>query len=444
MEDQSADRVFHVGQDLPLLSYSEGSPNSKPSPSAFRQGAGKGHPPGRGQPPLRDARLRELCGEGSDIPFLERTFSVPNNSCSFNSLNGSVGSSRKKLNRRRGSVVTSLLDKSDAKRPQPQRQPRQKSGKLGRLKDSFDSIHRGSGSSINISRKSYERLTGTEPGPVQPTPIYVVPLVKISGADPSDRPSASPPISKKPPQSMAATSVSGTAGSGLLGNRLQTRNCSIHVDENNIPQIDVAITPPPTGGPSGKQARIGLPLFHFSLKGGANAHAWANKHRPMFTSMKLRRHNRAADMFHDDMFVSNPTMHCPTLTITRDVDEDSLISDYITPSPYRFGGDPQFSNLGDDVSLYGTPKEDMSPFKDIDTARSSPSNYLKDQIIAFFQPSDNKLAMKLFGNKNALMKEKMRQKEAGNWVIHPCSNFRSVLFIYLALVFKFIANVNSV
>lgn len=55
---------------------------------------------------------------------------------------------------------------------------------------------------------------------------------------------------------------------------------------------------------------------------------------------------------------------------------------------------------------------------------SSATNYLKDQIGSFFQVSDNKLAMKLFGNKNALLKEKMRQKAAGNWVIHPCSNFR--------------------
>jgi len=56
----------------------------------------------------------------------------------------------------------------------------------------------------------------------------------------------------------------------------------------------------------------------------------------------------------------------------------------------------------------------------------SASNYLKDQIISFFQVADNKLAMKLFGNKNALMREKMRQRAVGNWVIHPCSNFRQV------------------
>lgn len=51
-------------------------------------------------------------------------------------------------------------------------------------------------------------------------------------------------------------------------------------------------------------------------------------------------------------------------------------------------------------------------------------SYLKDQIISFFQVSDNKLALKLFGNRNALLKEKMRQKAVGNWIIHPCSSFR--------------------
>jgi len=60
------------------------------------------------------------------------------------------------------------------------------------------------------------------------------------------------------------------------------------------------------------------------------------------------------------------------------------------------------------------------------TSALSTSNYLKDQIIAFFQVSDNKLAMKLFGNKTALMREKLRQRAVGNWVIHPCSNFRQV------------------
>ncbi|CAL8098393.1 unnamed protein product [Calicophoron daubneyi] len=59
-----------------------------------------------------------------------------------------------------------------------------------------------------------------------------------------------------------------------------------------------------------------------------------------------------------------------------------------------------------------------------DTAKQSTSSYLKEQFLAFFQPSDNKLAMKLFGSKNALLKEKKRQAQQGKWVIHPCSSFR--------------------
>ncbi|KAF5405614.1 Ion transport protein [Paragonimus heterotremus] len=49
---------------------------------------------------------------------------------------------------------------------------------------------------------------------------------------------------------------------------------------------------------------------------------------------------------------------------------------------------------------------------------------MKEQFIAFFQPSNNRLALKLFGNKVALACERRRQREQGKWVIHPCSNFR--------------------
>ncbi|GAA54823.1 potassium/sodium hyperpolarization-activated cyclic nucleotide-gated channel 4 [Clonorchis sinensis] len=57
-------------------------------------------------------------------------------------------------------------------------------------------------------------------------------------------------------------------------------------------------------------------------------------------------------------------------------------------------------------------------------AKQSTSSYLKEQFQAFFQPADNKLGMKLFGSKNALLKEKRRQVQQGKWVIHPCSSFR--------------------
>lgn len=60
----------------------------------------------------------------------------------------------------------------------------------------------------------------------------------------------------------------------------------------------------------------------------------------------------------------------------------------------------------------------------VDPTRQSTSSYLKEQFFAFFQPSDNKLAMKLFGSKSALNKEKRRQQQHGKWIIHPCSSFR--------------------
>ncbi|VDL89982.1 unnamed protein product [Schistocephalus solidus] len=52
------------------------------------------------------------------------------------------------------------------------------------------------------------------------------------------------------------------------------------------------------------------------------------------------------------------------------------------------------------------------------------TDYWKDQFMTFFQPSDNKLAKKLFGTKMALNKERSRQRSQGKWIIHPCSNFR--------------------
>ncbi|EEC10970.1 potassium/sodium hyperpolarization-activated cyclic nucleotide-gated channel 2 [Ixodes scapularis] len=85
-------------------------------------------------------------------------------------------------------------------------------------------------------------------------------------------------------------------------------------------------------------------------------------------------------------------------------------------------GDVSKGKEGDDVSLYGTPKEELGPGPGgLSEAKAS---FMRNQLEALFQPSDNKLAMKLFGSKKALMKERIRQKAAGHWIIHPCSNFR--------------------
>ena len=59
---------------------------------------------------------------------------------------------------------------------------------------------------------------------------------------------------------------------------------------------------------------------------------------------------------------------------------------------------------------------------------SSIVNYFMDLL----KPSDNKLAMKLFGSRKGLLKERLRQQRAGHCIIHPCSTFRS-LFLFLSL-----------
>lgn len=55
-------------------------------------------------------------------------------------------------------------------------------------------------------------------------------------------------------------------------------------------------------------------------------------------------------------------------------------------------------------------------------------------IVSYFmdllKPSDNKLAMKLFGSRKGVLKERLRQQRAGHCIIHPCSNFRLEFIFY--------------
>lgn len=41
-----------------------------------------------------------------------------------------------------------------------------------------------------------------------------------------------------------------------------------------------------------------------------------------------------------------------------------------------------------------------------------------------FEPSVNRLSMKIYGSEKAVVKEQLRQRVLGAWVIHPCSKFR--------------------
>lgn len=299
------------------------------------------------------------------------------------------------------------------------------------LQHSYTAMNRAdSSTSINLSRKSYERLTGLElppsPQPNDLQPITPDAPIVITVATPSTVPSRRRAVASGSTVPVHQNQLSRPHQPGHLPSPLP----AIKMDENNVPQIDVAITPTSTYNGQTPMFTLGAPPPPRHRRPGSPA---CRQRRPLQS-----RH--ATDAVGATSASASAGIPVPTLTVTQDVDDDSLISDYITPSPYfssyTAGGKnvdhlaSPFANVGDDISLYGTPKEEMmTPFRELEARHrtsNSPTNYLRDQIVAFFQPSDNKLAMKLFGNKNALIKEKLRQKAAGNWVIHPCSNFRLV------------------
>ena len=149
--------------------------------------------------------------------------------------------------------------------------------------------------------------------------------------------------------------------------------------------------------------------------------------RRRIPSLKLKRisaQNRS-DKFDSTMPCLEPCgRQNPSITITIDSDDESVYSDYLSPD-INYKREMKVQYIGDETSLYGTPKEELLPSNNNSNMdKTSATTFLREQITSFFQPSDNKLAMKLFGNKNALLKEKMRHKRAGSWVIHPCSDFR--------------------
>ncbi|XP_045490427.1 potassium/sodium hyperpolarization-activated cyclic nucleotide-gated channel 2 isoform X3 [Pieris rapae] len=116
--------------------------------------------------------------------------------------------------------------------------------------------------------------------------------------------------------------------------------------------------------------------------------------------------------------MDNTNTCCTDSLVTALDDETLLLGDADMSLKQGSGtGKVHFGGL-DDVSLYGTPVEPAPPAPD------AKQGFLRNQLQALFQPTDNKLAMKLFGSKKALMKERIRQKAAGHWVIHPCSSFR--------------------
>ena len=106
-------------------------------------------------------------------------------------------------------------------------------------------------------------------------------------------------------------------------------------------------------------------------------------------------------------------------------------------------------------SVQPNDKESLSFVFRASVSSESKQGWVKSQLLQIFGPNDNKLALKLFGSKKALMRPKVgfkqmevhlvqlrlvnlnlknppvlqvRQKREQNWVIHPMSQFRWTFF----------------
>ncbi|XP_077861606.1 potassium/sodium hyperpolarization-activated cyclic nucleotide-gated channel 2-like [Saccoglossus kowalevskii] len=77
------------------------------------------------------------------------------------------------------------------------------------------------------------------------------------------------------------------------------------------------------------------------------------------------------------------------------------------------------------MGLLGTPRKTDSPEDDDGTCTDDENTtFIGKHITLLFGPSDNKISMKVFGNKKGLMKERKRLREQGHWIVHPFSSFR--------------------
>lgn len=121
--------------------------------------------------------------------------------------------------------------------------------------------------------------------------------------------------------------------------------------------------------------------------------------------------------------------------VTKSVESDKIIGEFTLPTNPRITVSIESqTNLNEnflnencfhDDQIYSPDNKNIQYEKKSinDTSLKTPST-LVTYFMDLFKPSDNKLALKLFGSRKGLLKERLRQQRAGHCIIHPCSNFR--------------------
>lgn len=94
---------------------------------------------------------------------------------------------------------------------------------------------------------------------------------------------------------------------------------------------------------------------------------------------------------------------------------------------YSAGGDVGAGSAPSDVRVTdAVAAADESSREDGKRRRHRPRNAMLSRFQAVFEPSTNRLSMKIYGSKKAVLKERLRQRSMGVWVVHPCSKFRYI------------------
>uniref|UniRef100_A0A8C8A4T7 Hyperpolarization activated cyclic nucleotide gated potassium and sodium channel 2 n=1 Tax=Oryzias sinensis TaxID=183150 RepID=A0A8C8A4T7_9TELE len=75
-------------------------------------------------------------------------------------------------------------------------------------------------------------------------------------------------------------------------------------------------------------------------------------------------------------------------------------------------------------SVTFTKVEDGSQIVPEDGDSRGTQTYMQRQFSSLLQPGVNKFSLRMFGSQKAVEKEQERVKSAGNWIIHPYSDFR--------------------
>ncbi|KAK7945733.1 hypothetical protein WMY93_001461 [Mugilogobius chulae] len=102
--------------------------------------------------------------------------------------------------------------------------------------------------------------------------------------------------------------------------------------------------------------------------------------------------------------------------------KDSKVS--FSNAPSRKASCPQTQQHRTSVTFQKTedgpqivPAEDAEP-------RGSQASFMQRQFSSMLQPGVNKFSLRMYGSQKAVEREQERVKSAGNWIIHPYSDFR--------------------